>query len=236
SYETRLTKTAQVIKDQIQLDHYLNPPVTGKFQEFGFFLRPPKPLAPAKQFQLTDLTSGQFLGQYDVDGSFLDLGKNEKGDAPKLSLHFLGRRKLAKKADPKKKTTAPSPAETAQRGPFVQDVQGLLGFVFGNAAQGATKDYSKGTNKYKRQIFPATEKTNIRVYYLAEKAGADTYDAALIWEVPNPPVQAMEKGIDLTLGSFAAGAKATRAFQGDTPAEDAPGEGGEAPAGPSAPF
>jgi hypothetical protein len=232
SYETRLTKTTAVIKQQLRQDHYLNPAPQGKFQEFGFFLRPPKPLEPAKQFQLADLTSAQYVGMYDVDGSFLDL---KAGDAPKLSLHFLGRRKLAKKAATKK----PTPADTAQRGPFIQDVQGLLGFVYGNAAQGETKAVSKGAKSFKRQIFPINDKTNIRVYFYNEKAGQDTYDAALIWEVPIPPPQMMDTGIDMTLETFAAGPKAARAFQGDTTGDEGPSgaEGGETtPAGPSAPF
>jgi hypothetical protein len=229
SYETRLTKTAEVIKDQIKLDHYLNPAPTGKFQEYSFFLRPPKPLEAAKQFLPVDLTAAQYVGMYDVDGSFLD---PKPGDAPKQSLHFLARRKLAKKPASKK----PTPADTAQRGPFVQDVQGLLGFVYGAAAQGEPKAISKGKNSFKRQIIAVNDKSNIRVYYYNEKSGQDTYDAALIWEVPIPPPQTMDTGMDLSLESFAAGSKAARAFQGDTSSEGAGADGGDASAGPAAPF
>jgi hypothetical protein len=218
SYERRISETEKAIKEQIKLDHYLIPAPTGKFQEFGFYLRPPKPLAPTPKFQLTDLTPGV----YDVDGSFL----SPKGAAGSMNLHFLGRRKLAKKAPSKK----PTPADTAQRGPFVQDVQGMLGAVYGGPAQGETKvtAVEKTPNTYKRQIVPINETTKVQVYYYNQKVGQDTYDAALIWELPNAPQATMDTAIDLTLKSFAVGTKAMRAFRGETTEEAPAAEGGGA--------
>jgi hypothetical protein len=226
SYESRMAGTDGTIKEQLRLDHYLIPAPQDKFQEFGFFIRPPKPLEPTKKFQPVDLPDGM----YDVDGSFL----STKGASGPINLHVLGRRKLAKKA-PSKKPTA---ADTAPRGPFTQDVQGLLGTVFGGAIQPEVKaaTVEKDKKKYTRQIFPLNETTKVHVYYYNEKFGSDTYDAALIWELPTTVPQSLDTAMDLTLKSFAVGPKAMRAFRGEAAEEGEPGAEGGAAAGPAAPF
>lgn len=222
SYDTRITGTEKAIKEQIRLDHYLIPAPAEKFKEIGFFLRPPQPLEPAKKFQLTELPPGM----YDVDGSFV----SAKGATGPMNLHFLARRKLAKKAPSKK----PTPADTANRGPFVKDVQDLLGSVpsYGTAAQVELKTtaVTKDPNAYKRQTFPINDTTNVQVYYYNQKVGQDTYDAALIWEQPTTLPPTMDTAKDLTLKSFAVGPKALRAFSGEATEEEAPGAAGGSPA------
>ncbi len=107
----------------------------------------------------------------------------------------------------------------------------MLGSVYGGAAQGEVKlaAVEKAPNTYKRQIFPKDETTNVHVYYYNQKVGQDTYDAALIWELPATLPPTMGTPIDLTLKSFAVGPKAMRAFSGEATAEEAPGaEGGGA--------
>jgi hypothetical protein len=221
SYEKRFTGTEAAIKDQIETDHHLHPAPAEKFKDFGFFVRPPKSLPGTPQpFSLAGLPPGAF----DVSGSFPGGKGSEAG-----SLHVLGRRKLAKKAAAKK-DAAPTP-EPAPRGPFDQDVQGLLASSYPAVAQTpiVTKPYQQGRNTFKRQEY---KDANITVYYYSEKVGEDTYDAALIWELPAKPTGATTKGVNLTLKAFAVGPRAARAFSGEAADE---GAGAAAEAGSATP-
>jgi hypothetical protein len=212
-YEQRLAHTEERIKEQIRLDRFLDSAPEGRFKEFGFFLRPPKPLQATKQFQLIELPEGQF----DVEGSFLNLAGATKGAAPppSMSLHFLGRRKSEKKTA--KKGEPPPPA----RGEFKADVQALLASIYGNAvAEEKVTKVDKKPNLYERHAFGTDGKT-IQAHYFNRKIGGDTYDAVLIFEYPDGKAQST--AMDLALSSFAVGTKAARAFQGETVEESADG-------------
>src|SRR4051794_24170736 len=120
SYNARLEKTLADKKYAQKLDQYLMPPVGEKFKELNIFLRPPKPLAQAKEFLLTAAPPGY----YEVETSFFDQGKANAA----LRLHVLARHKSSASRQTKK--GAPPPP-TAQRGDFKSDVLGLLANDFG---------------------------------------------------------------------------------------------------------
>jgi hypothetical protein len=207
SYERRLDKTLADMKYRQRLDQYLIPPVQGKFKELGIFLRPPKPLAQSTQFLLTSAEPGK----YDLESSFFNQG------APTgLRLHVLARRKQAKKAPTK---GAAPPADTANRGPFQQDVLSLLASNFGAAEalqNPRVQNVSAKRNAFKRITFPSPTGSDVRVYLY----NRDPYDVALVWDIPKGTTST---GIDLCLESFAVGPKAIRQFEGGVGDEEAAG-------------
>src|SRR3954469_16197139 len=97
SYELRLTQTLDHMKYQERLNRMLQPPLTkGKWEELSVYLRPPKTLVQAKEWQLSPTEPGKF----DLEASLLE--------APKQSMHVLVRRKRAKPTG----KTAPTAADT----------------------------------------------------------------------------------------------------------------------------
>src|SRR4051794_989920 len=85
SYDERLARTLDEMRYRKRLDENLMPPVTGnKIEQMLIYLRPPKSLALAKEFQLTQVEPGKF----DLEATFLE--------PEKQGLHVLARRKLPK--------------------------------------------------------------------------------------------------------------------------------------------
>src|SRR6188768_3548637 len=67
SYSERLEKTLKDMKFLKRLDEFLSPQAGDNFEKMAIFLRPPKPLAPASQFQLSSNPT-----QYDLEASLID--------------------------------------------------------------------------------------------------------------------------------------------------------------------
>ncbi|MEO6807614.1 MAG: hypothetical protein ABI353_00685 [Isosphaeraceae bacterium] len=219
SYNRRLEHTLNDLKYRQRLDQYLSPPAQDQFQGLAIFLRPPKPLVPSKEFQLPTTP-----GLFDLTTSFYDPASKPK--SPGLRLHVLARRKV-KKAPPKK--GAPPPEPEVPRGDFRQDVQVLLASELGATEENFLKFQdmtAKNKTAFKRLTFtsPILNNDQIRVFLYTNKR--DNYDVALIWDIPpgvekTPPVT---EGQELTLGSFATGAKASQQFaNGASEDEAAPG-------------
>src|SRR5690348_8519816 len=69
SYETRLDQTLANMRYQDRLNRMLQPPLTkGKWEELSLYLRPPKNLVPAKEWQLSPTDPGKF----DLEASLLE--------------------------------------------------------------------------------------------------------------------------------------------------------------------
>jgi hypothetical protein len=232
SYEKRLEATLNRMKYEQKLDQYLKPAETGKFQELGIYLRPPKNLEPASQPMLA-----VDPGAYELIASFLDTsgGTPAKGaeaaaaPAPAgLRLHVLARVKRKKPAPKKGETPPPE----SPRGDFVADVRQVLASELGNpddALNKALDNSTQGRNAFKRLIFTAGNGDFIRAYFLKQ----DAYEVALIWDVPQAVDKASANGVRYCLESFATGPAAIDRFQGktDDEADLGGGEGGGAGGG-----
>lgn len=208
SYEVRLEKTLEDMRYRKRLDDNLMPaPTKGKLEQLSIYVRPPKNMAPSKEFLLSVLEPGKF----DDAESFSD----------KSSLmHILARVKLPKA--PSKKG-APEPPK-ASRGDFNQDVVALLNGVYNVEIDAAkAKEEKKKNNSFKHLAFEANGK-NVQVYLSGGKNA--TYETALIFEYPKSEQAALVSKIDLCLGSFATGDRARRYFSGSLGEE----ESAEAPA------
>jgi hypothetical protein len=209
SYEVRLGKTLDAMKYRKKLDELTNPaPTKGKLEQHLIFVRPPKGLStePAKSFLLTELEPGKF----DVTDSFLEKDKQ--------NFHILARVKLPK-GPANKKGAQPEP-EKAVRGDFVSDVLGVLSAVYNveldpSKAKEETKQPTN--NRFKHLTFEAAGK-DVQVYFYGSKTGP--YEVALIFEYPKSEQNALVRKIDYTLGSFAVGERARRAFTGGVVEEE----------------
>jgi hypothetical protein len=219
SYDERLARTLDEMRYRKRLDENLMPPVTGnKFdQVLQIYLRPPKNLDMAKEFQLTQVEPGKF----DLEATFLE--------PEKQSLHVLARYKPKSVA---KKKGAPTPADTAVRGDFVGDVLALVNTVYPTVelapnklkSETKKKPTSAVGNDYKWTTFTVDGK-NVQIWFYKKS----DYDVALIFEYPTAQQASLFPKIGLCLESFAVGEKARRQFAGQgTEEEAAPGAAGGA--------
>jgi hypothetical protein len=209
SYEFRLDRTLENMRYRKRLDDNLMPPPAkgiAPFEELGIFLRPPKGLVQAKEFQMTVLEPGQF----DLESSFFE----EK----KQNLHVLARVKKPK-GSASKKPAAPTPADTAVRGEFNRDVVTLVGNVYGvtdTLGVEKFKEVTKKANKFKHHNF-ATNDKNVQVYLYK----SDPYEVALIFDYPSSEQASLSSKINLALESFAVGPRAKSRYGGaDEHADD----------------
>lgn len=213
SYEKRLETTLENLKYQQRLDAYLNPAAQGALKDVGVYVRPPRPLEKAPG-SLIPVTAGTFDAAESFTGA--------QADVP-LQLHVLARLKQKPKAQPKQ---GQAPPPDAPRGNFVADVQAVLNSFYGGAVPvgGKLDNFSERNRSYRRQKFASPTGNTVDVYFFEE----GNHQAALVWDIPPAAAQspAVDPGIRLTLGSFAAGPKATNLFQGGD--EDAPASGGGA--------
>jgi hypothetical protein len=244
SYDLRLNKTLEEMRYQKRLNDLLADAPKAKFEDMGIYVRPPKKMVQAKEFQLTVLEPGMF----DLDATFLE--------APK-SMHILARKKTPKNS---KKKAAPAPAaapgaavpgvagaaapadaakgaaaaaDTSNRGEFTFDVMTIVHTAYGTGAKPGTekfKEENKKNNKFKHAILEANDK-NIQVYIYKQ----EPYDVALIFEYPKAEQSSLVSKIELTLESFAVGARATSQFRGSGE-EETGGAGGEPAKGPGVVF
>jgi hypothetical protein len=211
-YEERMNLTLEQMRYRKRLDDNLNPAVKGKVEQNLIFLRPPKGLSaePAKAFMLAELEPGKF----DVAESFLEKDKQY--------LHVLARVKGQK--GPAGKKAAPSDAAQAVRGDFTTDVLQILSAYYNlDLDPSKAKEESKPprNNKFKHLTFEANGK-NVQMYVFGTKA--TQHEVALIFEYPKSEQGSLIGKIELTLGSFAVGERARRAFSGSVGEEE--GEGG----------
>jgi hypothetical protein len=215
SYDERLARTLDEMRYRKRLDDNLMPAVTGnKLESALIYLRPPKNLDQAKEFQLTQVEPGKF----DLEATFLE--------PEKQSLHVLARRKLPAA----KKKGAATPASTANRGDFVADVMALIGTVYPTVdlsgvklkTETKKKPTSSVGNEYKWTTF-TVEGKNVQVWFYKK----NDYDVALIFEYPTAQQASLFPKISLCLESFAVGERARRQFAGQgTEEEAAPGAAG----------
>jgi len=214
SYEARLTQTLDNMKYQDRLNRMLQPPQTkGKWEEVSVYLRPPKSLVQAKEWQLSPTEPGKF----DLEASLLE--------PQKQSMHVLVR---VKRAKPTGKKT-PTPADTVDRSDFNRDVLAVVNDSYKPPEDLTTakfKPESAKSNDYK-YLTTTIDGRNVQVYFLKK----DNYDVALIFEYPKTEQANLFSKIKLSLETFAVGEKARRYFSGASSEEEATGQGG-----PSAPV
>jgi hypothetical protein len=210
SYEKRLITTIEQMKYRRELESKLMPPAEGKLKTNLIYIRPPKNLAPAQKFLIMPEPED---GKFDVTESFLDAEKQ-------TSLHVLVRVPRVKTAANKKGAPAP-----ANRNDFAADIVSELEKIAGTGV-----DFTKakeegpikpGLNKFKHLPINVGNKT-FAVYLYGTK---QSYEVALIYEYPSAEKTLFHK-IDLSLGAFATGDKASRAFNRKQGEEDTEGEGG----------
>ena len=209
NYEKRMEATLNLLRYTRRLNQNLMPaPSDKKFLDAAIYVRPPKEEAEAKTVQLPVPE-----GQFDLESSFVD--KSES------ALHLLARVKKPKKAPAK--GAAPPPAPAVPRADFIGDVIGVLTQVFGPSdllQASKFKDETKGSiegapkNLFKRLIFPAGKK-EVAVYIYKQ----DIYEVALIFVYDVAVRQTISSKLELCLGSFAVGPKATRQYNGGSVVE-----------------
>lgn len=208
SYEARLNQTLERMKYEDRLNKMLMPASTDKeWQEYSIYLRPPKSLAPAKEFFLTAPEPGKF----EIEKTFLE--------AQKQSLHVLARLKLAKNAA--KKKAAPSPADTADRTNFNKDIIDLVTSSYSPPEELILTKFkvtNEKSNEYKWTTFEVNGK-NVQIYLYKK----DQYEVALIFEFPKADQSSLTGKIKLCLESFAVGDKAKRYFSGGGGEDEAVG-------------
>jgi hypothetical protein len=214
-YERRMDETLEAMKYRQRMDQYLDPASQDpRLKDFGLYLRAPRGMSLAGQFQMADIPEGQ----YDLAATYFGTTNG--------SLHVLGRRKAAKKASSK---NAPEPA--AQRGKFRDDVLNLLAGVYsgGDPSQlPKPQPVTKRHHKYDRLIFTSPANNNlIQAYLLSE----DSYEVALVWDTPAGMDKdaTLNRARDMTLEALEVGRKALREFGGG-------GAGGPAAGGEATPF
>jgi hypothetical protein len=205
SYKRRLDQTIEDIKYQDRLNKQLMPALTkGKWEELSIYLRPPKNLAQAKAWMLSETEPGKF----DLEASLVE-GK-------KQSMHVLARVKRPK--TPGKKA-APSPADNVDRTNFVGDVLAILNEFYKPPEELVSTSFkaeTKKKNDFKFHSLTANDK-NVQIYLYKK----DPYEVALIFEYPKSEQAELFVKIGLTLESFAVGDRARRFFAGATTEEEA---------------
>jgi hypothetical protein len=219
SYETRLEKSLTNLQYQEELKKYLNDATPGPLKDLGVYLRPPKGFQKAPSTLLPVQP-----GAFDAAESFSG-GDSKNG--PPIQVHILAR--LKKKPKPQAKPGQPAPPQQADRAPgsFIPDVQTVLqGFYGGSdAIVGAKLDkypVQRG-RQYQRLKFASATGNTIDVYFFDQ----GNHLAALVWDIPAPQAasEAITKGKDRTLGSFAVGRTAANLFEGRDE-DEAPRSGG----------
>jgi hypothetical protein len=214
TYDVRLNRTLDDMKYRKKLDYFLNPaPTQGAWAGLSIYLRPPKPLQEAKEFQLTVLEQP---GQYDLASSFLETQSKE-------SLHVLARKKQPKTTAKKK---APTPADTAVRGDFTSDVLALVNNVYGSELKIDKKkpEEKKRSNSFQHLLAAPGDGTKTIQVYLYKN---DPYDVALIFEYPTAEQANLAAPITFCLESLAVGKRAATLLQDPTQVseEEAPAPG-----------
>lgn len=221
SYEKRLDASLTNMQYQEELKKYLSDATPGPLKDLGIYLRPPKGFQKAPSTLLPVQP-----GAFDVAESFS--GGAAEGGAP-IQLHVLAR--LKKKPKPQAKPGQPAPPQQADRSPasFVQDVQTILqGFYGGEVVGGKVEKVNQRNRQYQRMKFASATSNTIDVYFYDQ----GNHLAALIWDTPATQAssEAITRGKDRTLGSFAVGKTAMNLFAGrdEDEAPQSSGEGGGA--------
>jgi hypothetical protein len=212
TYELRLDKTIETMRYNRMLDNNLTPPITKtKLESLNIYVRPPKDLAPSKEFLLSTLEPGKF-----------DDAESLSDPKTQAQLHILSRVKTPKV--PTKKG-APAPPQ-ATRGEFIPDVVAVLNGVYNVEIDPArAKEESKKLNKFKHLTFEGNGK-DVQVYFYGGKG--QPYEVALILEYPKAEKAVMSR-FEKCLECFAIGEKAKRAFSGTEGEEEAGAAGATSP-------
>lgn len=222
SYEARLEATQGRLRDDMILDQQLYSAAQGAFAENSVFLRVPQGMAQQPEFELISLNPDAF----EVAASF----KSQSAEA-NYALHVLARRDSEEPPDPEQ------PARPA-RGDFRSDVINVLAQVYGPDIASAPIEQVNKTVWPRSDVAPPitferltmTDRNLqlIHLYFYKEESGNATYDAALIWEFPSGEAPtASPNPVDLTLGTFAVGQRASSRFSGRPDSVGgAAGEGG----------
>lgn len=201
-YQVRMDRTIEELKYNREVDKALEPaPTDGRIKELDVYVRPPKPLQPAKEFLLGALQPGLF----DVEKSFFE--------GQKSFLHVLARKKMPRKAPAKGAPAEPQ----ATRGEFNADVLAVLKGVFGDDENIAIEKFKSDPHKgkeFRRAIFAANGKT-VQVDLLK----SDPYDVALIFVFDPADQTAMNAKIRYCLETFALGDKAKNKYNNMSDAE-----------------
>jgi hypothetical protein len=208
SYDERMQRTLDNMRYQQKLDANLMSAPQEKFKALSVFVRPPKGLK-----QISSLLRPA-PGTFEIVETF---------QGPP-NLHVLVRKNPPPKPAPPK-PGQPAPPPPAARGPFVSDVNTLLGQTFG-AEPGKQESVTEHGKAYKRAKFTSAAGETVTVYYYEQGSSKNGYDAALVWVIPPKAAKTapVVTGIPLTMGSFATGRGAANAFAGR--AEDDMGGGG----------
>lgn len=206
SYEKRMEATLNLLKYTKRLNANLMPaPSDKKYTDAAIYVRPPKEQVEAKTFLLRAPE-----GQFDLESSF-----NDKTES---ALHLLARIKKPKK--PAAKGAPPAAAPAAPRGDFIGDVVAVLAEVFGasDALQPTKfKDETKGSiegvpkNVFKRLIFTSADGAKEIAVYVYKQ---DIHEVALVFVYDTKIRQTISSKLELCLGSFSVGQKATNKFNG----------------------
>jgi hypothetical protein len=239
SYKQRLGQTLENLRYRQRLDQNLITAPVGKFKDLQVYIRPPKPLEEAKEFQLPSAA----VDQFDIAKSFFgsptsapegQAKEKQAEPAAVLRLHVLARVKRPKK--PTKKGEAPPP-EGIPVAQFVPDVRTIVGTDFGNADAATTatlKNERVGKNNEFKRIFFTSPNNNdeIRMYFYTQ----GDYHIALVWDVPAALKNAASAKMTLCMESFAVGRKASHLFENGYTGDDmgpivTPGKGGAGAAG-----
>ncbi len=220
NYDYRIEQTLERMKYDKRLDANLSPPVTGKMQELGIYVRPPVGLSgPTQAFQFAAVEPGLFS----LENSFMD----QAGQ----SMHVLARVDLPKPAA--KKGESPQP-EAPPRGDFNEEVVGMIRDATGAdlqlanfKAESKQSKFSRETNAFQTATVDR-EANEMKVYLYGGKTSPQK--VALIFEYPKAEKNAISPKIDLALENFHVGDSARRAFSGGQ--EEDMGDEGVAEEGP----
>ncbi len=251
NYNDRLEATESRLKDEMTLNRSLAPPAAGDYQKLSVHLRAPIGWTSSPAFAPEYADNPQYeeaiASRFDLRGSYagpVAASKDQEAlaapPAPPM-LRFIGRRK--KELSEAEKAEGAPAQPSAERGEFLADAIQLLQSFYGNSealtAEPVSKEIWPRTKlaksiEYQRYKFNGSRGQLVHAYFLKDVQGATEYEAALVFEYPDGQAPTASNGpVDLTLGTFAVGARANRLFLGDS--EDS-GGAGAAEAGPAVAF
>jgi hypothetical protein len=204
-YNRRLATATDNLKFVARINKNLTEaPTSPGFDQIPLFIRPPRPMALAQEFQLAAVN---VPGQFDLAATFLDPQDNK--------LHVLARFKKARR-------TAKNAPPPQPRGPFKAEIMGILGGVYGITGGKFNPD-KQSPNTFERMDIKLQNDRFAQVYLYTK----GDLDVALIWDYPNSQKAALASKIVLCLKSFAVGPRAKSSFSGNLLQEEAaPGTGG----------